>query len=558
MAWHLCTIFICIFTISSCMEGGPKKGRPTIKDFTSITAVSDFCTDFTQIDQDICYSQCPEGYHEATQEEIQEEIDAYAEDESGGDADKELSIKDQLQEIVDHAKGICSVTPAARPDGEVYIDKSFCACANGEPFIINDCSSFCSGKSSTTPTLYVNVTVGTNILLNENLKNLKGWCENSMPDSDGNFAPSCVLQLFDGVSTLSVQLNFTGDNSFTTDLSQMAKNKTYVAAIVETESSAKSETFQLRAVSDSQNTGDNSPLKIMPISQYSCIQRNGQILTGDNYYLDMARIHYYFPSNTMPPSLPPGNTFLFCHDINTYGENDGPLFPRLELVPNALALWDKTDVRLYDTNPQNSVLDINDIIKDRLLDEYNVSSTISIFQPFIYNYAPSAAFSSSSESSILQGYYMQPWIDSESKLGFCPKQQQYNSSTPVFKILKEIVGVDTEGVYFAKREAMSLTNTDGTVTTAPDDIIIIRETLLKKIWFYYENGQHFVPDDTIAGQRTIMFYYPPDENEPYTRKSYQKIYTVYNPTEDGQNSSIPRTSLIPPNKVFGCVPSIGD
>ena len=90
--------------------------------------------------------------------------------------------------------------------------------------------------------------------------------------------------------------------------------------------------------------------------------------------------------------------------------------------------------------------------------------------------------------------------------------------------MKEAIGVDTEGLYIGEREPLVMVN-DGKLEQAKQDIIFIRENLLHKIWFYYENGQHFIPNEITAGQKSIMFYAPSHLN-PYIRKSTQYIYIV--------------------------------
>ncbi len=44
-----------------------------------------------------------------------------------------------------------------------------------------------------------------------------------------------------------------------------------------------------------------------------------------------------------------------------------------------------------------------------------------------------------------------------------------------------------EGLYMAEKEPVQLTDEDGTVVQAPLDVLLIREGLLNKIWFYFQN-----------------------------------------------------------------------
>ena len=45
----------------------------------------------------------------------------------------------------------------------------------------------------------------------------------------------------------------------------------------------------------------------------------------------------------------------------------------------------------------------------------------------------------------------------------------------------KVVGVDTEAIYFAKREPSTFTDADNNEIAAPDDIIFIPESLLKQM-----------------------------------------------------------------------------
>ena len=58
-----------------------------------------------------------------------------------------------------------------------------------------------------------------------------------------------------------------------------------------------------------------------------------------------------------------------------------------------------------------------------------------------------------------------------------------------------------------------------------------------------------------------MFYWPPDITDPYVRKSTQEIYTVRSAEEIGtkeEKGNGLQTSIRPPDKRYGCAPSIGE
>ena len=171
----------------------------------------------------------------------------------------------------------------------------------------------------------------------------------------------------------------------------------------------------------------------------------------------------------------------------------------------------------------NTKSDINDDLQKRILDEYNVTRNVNMFMLFRWpNVVAFGSGPSSNGSAQSIGYIMQPWTSAITGRAFCPTQEHYNGTDPLFRVMKEAIGVDTEGLYIGEREPLVMVN-DGKLEQAKQDIIFIRENLLHKIWFYYENGQHFIPNEITAGQKSIMFYWP-DIVNPYIRKSTQYIY----------------------------------
>lgn len=559
-----------IFTmvlVQSCVDSQGRKGLPRIKDFskTGGTSVDEFCTDFTTDtavvngETSVCLSACPDGSHVGTNDELSElgsEIDKALTD---GKIDEDTKVF--LDNMQGAALGICFPDQILRPSGEIYVKRDFCSCLQGKADIINNCESFCASKSTlTTPTLFGSVDVGAPIELNTELQNLHGWCNNELTDSE-QATPTCSLEAWDGLSTTTIDFTtFSGSNSFQANLTALEKNKTYVATIVEKGSGAKSNEFQIRRVNpvDDSNNNTTTPLKIMPVSQYTCMNRTGTLpdgtscgesASGDEIFNCGSREFYYFPSNNAPPPMPPGSHFILCHDTQN-GVDDSPLFPRLELIPQHMALWDQADIRFADQNGDGRP-DINQMIQDRLAEEFNVSRTINVFGLFNWPNKPNTGDGSGTPPNV--GFYMQPWIDSNTGRGFCPKQENYNGNDPTFKIMKEVVGVDTEGIYLAVKQPEISDQTEG-----GNKLMLIREGLLRKIWFYFENGQHLVPDDITASQKTIMYYWPPDVNDPYVHKSTQKIYTVRAPEDINSNGATSGlvTTVRPPDKRFGCLPAM--
>lgn len=537
--------FIALMTLSfaSCVTGDGRKGKPIIKSSTQGATGPGCGEDLFLLDVhlDSCVNVCPEGFVQVVDEELATITAEQTED---------------IQIIIASSAGICvdETTQIVRPTDEVYINKDFCACTGSVPDIINNCSSFCSGQSTEAATLFVSTTLGPTINLNENLGNLHNWCNTEI--GDGLTSPQCFLEVFDGNGTesLSIEIN-PGANNFKVNISSLALDKTYVATLKETGSgsNAKSQSFQIRRTVFDNTTGpDDTPLKIMPVSQYTCLTRAGAATNAGNLFDNAARLHFYYPSNNKPTSMPPGDPYLFCHDVTKYGENDSPLYDRLENIPQHFALWDQSDIRFADQNG-NSRSDINETIQQRLLDEFGITKTVNIFGLLTWPNKPNAGGVAPN-----MGFYLLPWIDSITGRAYCPDQDNYNSSDKLFNILKEVVGVSTEGIYMSIKEPELLATDAGQPVLAPQDILIVRENLLKKIWFYYENGQHFVPDEITASQKTIHFYWPADPVNPYIKKSSQKIYTVRRPTElttDSGQTGL-QTSISPPDKRFGCAPAL--
>ena len=127
------------------------------------------------------------------------------------------------------------------------------------------------------------------------------------------------------------------------------------------------------------------------------------------------------------------------------------------------------------------------------------------------------------------GMVMQPWIDSSTGRTFCPTRDDYYGNIPIFKLLKDLVGVDTEAIYMSEREPQVLLTDEGQYIAAPSDVQLIREGLLKKVWFYFENGVPVRPTEEMAKMRTIMYYHPSTLTTPTLRSANQSIYIVRSP-----------------------------
>ena len=203
-------------------------------------------------------------------------------------------------------------------------------------------------------------------------------------------------------------------------------------------------------------------------------------------------------------------------------------------------------------------LDINNLIQQELASRYGISSDINIFSEFQWRTSPQTDTTNEGDTATAPriGFIMTPWSEEGSNISFCPDQFNYDSDAPIFRILKNYVGVNTEGLYLGVREPITITDGDGNQIEAPQGLVLIREGLLKQIWFYYENGRHFMPDEENDQSRTLRFYWPPDTVYPYVRKGKQFIYTVTHPSDLG-NTNIAgiRNTVISADKKFACIPS---
>ncbi len=537
---------------SSCVSEKGQKGRPLIKKFGSTDDTTTLCTQIYNLANFSCQSACRTGTHLASEQEKQEAITELNQELNNGNITSEQH-KNILDNINSAQGGICvQGSGILRPSGAVFVKSDFCACKNGKPDIVNSCDTFCSSKSGTSSTLYGSVTLGPEIELNNELGNLERWCNAEITGSDFT-APGCFLQVYDGSSTQSLPITIPANgNSFTVNIESLNYKKVYVATIVESQSgsNAKSSSFQIYKKEPDTSTVQG-PLKIMPVSQYTCITRLATENSGNFTFEKEARIHFYFASNATPPSLPAGIQTTVCHDINTHGRDDSPLYPRLELIPQHFALWDQSDIRFVDLDNDGRP-DINQEIETRLRQEAGITRSLNTFNLLNWPNMPTVDGLNQVENPNV-GFFMLPWINPQSGRAYCPGQDDYNGPDPIFQILKEVVGVDTEGIFFAESEPV--TQSPGSFT---QDVIIIREGLLKKIWFYYENNQHFVPDEVTSASKTTRFYWPADTNDPYVRKSTQKIYTVRYPTDIGKEGATQglNNTIRPPDKRFGCAPAL--
>lgn len=476
---------------------------------------------------------------------------------------------------------VCETTVVTRPTGAIKFKSDYCICNSGKAVSYGNCSTFCSGKAMDgADMLYANFTVTEAISLS-GLGNVGAWCKTPLSTDVSN--PACVLQAKEDngdVTTIPVTATV-GSNSITvTTQNFLANDKTYVLTLVEQESGAKSDSVQVIKFSIDTGPATLGPLKQQLVHQYTCMARLFTAYTTGStttYNYEKAyRLHFYFIPRYNPESVNAGN--LFCHDINTYGKtDDSSVIPRMELIEGIFNLWDNSDPRFFDNN-NNNIMDANDMVFDKTKNfNGSIPSGTKFFADFKWPGAPTLSTdagnsNSTSTTSTTQtiGFYMAPWIDTTTYKSYCLGNTQYNSSNPLFMAMRDILQVETEGLYVGEKAAENITiTTNGveTTTTGYKDYILIREADLKRVWFYKKtDGTLVAPTEDNVANNSIYFYYPLSFTSPTTKSSTQRLFQVKGAAELNTSSSTTTTSTAsatatgtnttypPHDRKIGCIP----
>ncbi|WPU63888.1 hypothetical protein [Peredibacter starrii] len=463
----------------------------------------------------------------------------------------------------------CDDDTPTRPTGAIYFKSDFCACKDSKPVSYGNCSSFCAGKNTSgAETFFANFTVTEDISLS-GLGNVYAWC--TTPFSTDTANPECKLEAKDdqGNITYVAVDNILNSNSIKANIQDdLAYDKTYVLTLVEMTSKARSNSIQMVKFSTDVSSPTLGPLKNAPISQYTCMVREFSTddSTGDIYYDQAYRMHFYFIPRMPPTPIPAGNSNLICHDIFNplYGAVDSELYPRFETIPGVFNLWDTTDPRFYDNNGSGGI-DVNELIIQKTR---NFGGTVptgtNFFATFSWPGSPTLSEDAGNTTNTTQplGYYMAPWIDQSTYKSYCLNSTHYNSSNPLFKAMRDIIEVDTEGLYIGEKAAETVTDSNGNTTTGFKDYILIRETDLKAVWFYLKSNVPTAPTDDNVANNAVYFYYPLNKASPFVKTSTQRIFRVRganelgnsNVSSGGSTSTGSTTSYPPHDRKIGCVP----
>lgn len=474
------------------------------------------------------------------------------------------------------------VTPT-RPTDAITIE-NYCACQNGKAVVINNCEAQCADEDvSNSVILYVKTLLGAKIKEDSLLKNLYNWCNVAYGAST---SPRCYLRVYNETTFSSKDLAVTSvngqTNSFTVNLTgQMTFGKRYLAELVEASSGAKSARFNIKLEDTEDDDTTIRPLAIEHISMYNCVSRAAQIINNQANITAAVKLSYFFAPSDRPDPIPSSDKYTLCHDPYAAGQGtvDKSTYRRLFERPGSFALWGRKDGLFAADDTQTNVSTINVMIKEQAA-KVGVTlsdSNYSIFGPFRWPIRPAISTSSTSgaessssvssssnmssgESSSLPiiGYYMQPWVDTNDQ-PYCPTNYHFKTDK-LMGVIGQYIG-DTEAVFMARREDRTIV-VNGKEQKAPADIILIREGILNKIWFYhdYDTNQDIPADYASAKSQTILFYWPPQYTSPLQKNANSSLYTVRFPTDIGESTSstLGLPVKTPSDKRFGCIPKLED
>jgi hypothetical protein len=534
---------------------------------------------------------CPSNFHLVSNQTERDQVMKFYDEEISPGLSSEEDTKRRQNFF--RARDICAAGSApSRPSNVINIVDDFCVCQNRVSLSTNDCANTCANRSAdSNATLVINTNPNATLLNDERfftdtirVGTLNSWC--NMTINDGRKNPACTVHVFNGTNTfvLNQNIRFEQQNTLSVTIPNgLTDNTTYLAHIVESGSgsNAKSVPFQFRLKRENSTTSTttaSSALKIEPMKMYSCLFRRytkASENVNSNSYTFSFRLSMFEQLAKAP--VPVSNTSqltIFCHDFQRFGKNDSSSYPRLESFSHIFSLWDKDDSRF--TN-QGGGLVINSLIHQRLLAEYGLADTTQYFSPF-YGGNNGARYHPLIQTSVIQGYILTAFQDHANATAYCPNSSHYNSNEPKFKILKEVIGVETEGLFMGIMTPVTYTS------IAPDappvtnvDIIYIRESIVNQIWFYSERNNSGLlinkrPTPETAHTKNLKFYWPPNfadplgQNNNYQKKVWQEEYQILTGEEaqiliesatgsdnDGGIAEVP-TSFRPSDRRLGCVP----
>lgn len=428
------------------------------------------------------------------------------------------------------------VAEAARPDQAISWKESSCVCRDDKPVSKGDCVEVCRGKNSKgVDTLYAEFAVSS-VLANSSLKNAKNWCYKFLM---GDLAfPKCNLEATDsrGNKTILSNFSFPKDNALKVDVSTLPDDEDYSFQLVETTSKKTSLPHNIYIFDPV-----GIPLKTRELSQFACVPKMEKNL----------RTHFYYSSPWLPNALT-GTESLVCHDVAKYGDNDSAEFPRLDLTNIAL-LWNQSNFLFFD-NDGDGVLDINELVIKKVKENSGtIKSSVRLFG--ILSSPSSRELNREAGNSNYDhlGFVMSYFVDGTTFRSSCPTEADFATGKPLMKVMQEIFARGTEGIYVADRSENEVR-----------DYILIRESDLRPVWFYLNNGVATKPTEENVTFQTVYFHYPVNKENPYVKGPNQKTYRVRSVQETGNLTTLQAfmtstgemISYPAHDRKIGCVPKL--
>lgn len=547
MKEKLTLIILFTLLLSSCVQEAGRSGRV----ISGTTDLVDSCGTslYYEIDNEQCVSTCTDGFHIASASEVSEITE---------------SLTESQQEILSGAKGAClkDSDDIIRPTDAVSINSDFCVCKTKKSVTLNtapNCPTFCATKDDSVATIYGTVSVGAEIVNQSLFGNLHGWCKNAIQTGSNPdpAQPQCFLVAQDGSE---VSLTTTaGTNKFQATLEPtLLFDTSYVLNIRETRTgtNAQSDFIQVRMKTPTEED-DTGVIRFKGITQYTCLRFLIEKESDSNVsiYSDMARSHFYYRPDSAPPALPSTEQNIFCFNYlehNTRTDNEE--YPRLEHRSNHFAVWDLNDPRMY---LENNTLKANSLIKEEYAKRTGETLSQDMFSLLQWSNVPQVDGIAGAQPNL--GYIMVPFVD---KYGFgkCPGIDDYNSTDPLYSVLKDFIGIPTEALYIGVGPTETFTDSQGNSSTVSPDYMFVRESELKPIWFHIVNGTKIRPTSLSVRDYTTYYYWPPvsNDSDPFTQKGYQKRYTIRaaDDLSDATTGSGIPVGIRPSDKRIACVPAV--
>jgi hypothetical protein len=383
---------------------------------------------------------------------------------------------------------------------------------------------------------------------------LYGWCTNELSEEDVN--PNCTVEIVNPegeVMSADVIIPTYGKTA-EINISALPYNVNYRFYLKVNSADPKGS-----AISPTQQFVKNipiaphqvGPLAITSVSRYTCmISPNIELSTGELIMQEFYRLFFYYSSSEYPLPVSPDLPTVICHDkpanLVEYPREDEATYPRIENQPNEFALWHpKVDSRFFDYD-ENGIVDMNDILANRLRARNIDPANLEFFRPFEWLTSPTSDDSGNSETGgVNLGFILMPF-KSPGSFGappaiFCPSvENNLLYSHPILDELASFIQ-DTEPLYMGKEQ-------DNNGAVDQDHYVFFPESKLKEIWWYQDgNGGPLVQfeDPALLRQKQVGFYFPPYPDEPTVKQSFQTTFYLKEPS--GENNG---------DFAVGCIPKV--